>query len=82
MQLQIVMHLANGDRLSDIATELNCSWQNVAKHVGLARKKTEAKTLPHLVSIVIAKGDLEWTPEGRVVNADVRTTVFPPQAQG
>lgn len=71
VQLQMVKHLANGMMFHDIAVVMSCSDSNVHKHLGLARKKMEAKTLPHLVSIVIANGQLEWTSEGRVINGSV-----------
>lgn len=68
LQLLIVMHLANGQRLSEIATTLDRSRSHVSQQADKARRKLGAKTLPQLVSIVIASGKLEWTDEGRVVN--------------
>lgn len=68
-QLQIVMHLANGNTLHEIAVLMSCSDSNVARHLGAARRKTNARTLPQLVSVVIADGKLEWTPDGRIVTS-------------
>lgn len=67
LQLQIVMYLSNGMTFDEVAHSVDRSLQNVKKHTMLARQKTGAKTVPHLVSIVIAHGQLEWTPEGRTV---------------
>jgi DNA-binding CsgD family transcriptional regulator len=77
-QLVMVRHLANGMTLHDIAIAMNCSDANVAKHLGIARRKTATKTLPHLVSIVIARGQLVWSPEyaSRVIgdiNAEIES---------
>jgi DNA-binding CsgD family transcriptional regulator len=71
VQLEMVKHLANGMMFHDIAIAMNCSDSNIHKQLGLARKKTQAKTLPHLVSIVIARGQLEWSAAGRVLNGSV-----------
>ena len=72
LQLQIVMHLANGMTFDEIAHSVDRSLQNVKKHTMLARQKTGANTVPHLVSIVIARGQLEWSPPmgGRVINGN------------
>lgn len=64
MQLNLVMHLCNGLTLHEMAVELHCSNANVAKHLGIARKKAGARTLSHLVSIVIADGKLEMNEGG------------------
>jgi len=68
-QLTIVMHLCNGLLRHDIAIELHCSDTNVAKHLGIARRKLGARTLPQLVSIVIAEGRLEMNESGERVIA-------------
>jgi DNA-binding CsgD family transcriptional regulator len=59
-QLEIVMHLANGLQIDEIADEIHRSPSNVAYHLGKARQRCHAKTLPHLVSIAIGAGALEW----------------------
>jgi DNA-binding CsgD family transcriptional regulator len=69
-QLEIVMYLANGMTFDEIATTLSRSTGNVKKHAGIARRKTNCKTLPQLVSVVIASGKLDWDGEQRSVNGD------------
>ena len=64
-QLTIVMHLANGHTFQEIADEMYLSVSSVKQQANTARKRCEAKTLAHLVSIVISTGTLYWTPEGR-----------------
>jgi DNA-binding CsgD family transcriptional regulator len=68
MQLEIVMHLANGMRMREIATAVHRSRSLVYQQCDSARVKVGAKTLPQLVSIVIASGQLEWSDEKRRVN--------------
>ena len=68
LQLEIVMHIANGERLGEIAVAVDRSRSYVAKQADLARRKVEAKTLPQLVSIVIASGTLAWQEDHRVLN--------------
>jgi len=69
--LKIVMHLSNGMTFHEVAQSLNCSDANIHKHAGIARRKLGARSIPQLVSIVIAHGQLEWTDAGRVVNGDL-----------
>jgi DNA-binding CsgD family transcriptional regulator len=70
LELEIVMHLANGKKIGEIAMLTDRSRSFIAKQANRARHKTGAKTLAHLVSIVIASGSLEWVdPEvGRIIN--------------
>lgn len=68
LQLVIACHLANGMTFDEIAKTVDRSTANVKKHANAARRKTGARTLPQLVSIVIAKGQLEWSDDCRVVN--------------
>jgi DNA-binding CsgD family transcriptional regulator len=68
LQLEIVKYVANGFTLAEIAKEIDRSLSHCKKQADIARRKTGAKTLPQLVSIVIAKGQLAWTEQGRVVN--------------
>ena len=70
MQLTLVKHLCNGLTLHEMATEMHCSHANVAKHLGIARKKLNARTLPQLVSVVIASGQLVMVDSKRVINGD------------
>ena len=63
-QLELVVLLANGYRQQEIAQLTHRSVSSVAKTLTTAQKRAGAKTLPHLVSIVIASGVLEWTPDG------------------
>ena len=68
LQLEIVMHLANGMTFDEIAKTIDRSTANTKKHANVARRKTGARTLPQLVSIVIANGQLDWDEERRVMN--------------
>jgi DNA-binding CsgD family transcriptional regulator len=69
LQLQIVLHVANGMTLAEIAATIDRSHSHIQKQANRARRKVYAKTLPQLVSIVIASGQLEWSPQedGRVL---------------
>ena len=62
-QLEVVMHIANGMSLDEIAIEMHRSKSNVSYHLGRARQRCQASNLPHLVSIAIATGDLIWEDE-------------------
>lgn len=64
-QLAIVMHLCNGLGLEEISATMFLSLSTVKRHVDAAKRKTGAKTTVHLASIVIASGQLYWTPDGR-----------------
>lgn len=68
LELEIVMHIANGRSLGEIAVAVDRSRSYVAKQADRARRKTHAKTLPQLVSIVIASGLLDWDEHHRVLN--------------
>ena len=70
LQLQIVMHISNGMTLKEIATMLDRSTSYIKQNANAARFKMNAKTLPQLVSVVIADGQLEWTEGKRVMNGD------------
>lgn len=63
-QLEVVVYIANGLRVADIAriTYRSESW--VRQTLTAAQRKTGARTIPHLISIVIASGLLEWSDEG------------------
>lgn len=62
-QLELVVHLANGLRMEEIAAKVHRSKSSVEKTLGTAQKRAGANTLPHLVSIAIATGDLVWTED-------------------
>lgn len=62
-QLVIVMHIANGKTIAEIAKLTHRSESNVNVHLARARRRAHAKNTPHLVSIAIATGDLVWEPE-------------------
>jgi DNA-binding CsgD family transcriptional regulator len=64
-QLEIVCHVANGLRYEEIATVTNRSESSVKQIIGAARERSGAKTISHLVSMVIASGVLEWQPDVR-----------------
>ena len=68
LQLLIVMHLSNGMTLKEIANMLDRSTSYIKQNANQARFKKNAKTLPQLVSIVIASGQLEWKVDQRVMN--------------
>lgn len=62
-QLEVVKHLANGMTLSQIADKCYVSESSVNRALARARKNLGANTLPHLVSIAIAKQYLVWTDD-------------------
>lgn len=62
-QLKMIMHLANGKTIEEIAADMNFSPSNVGKVLRTARTKMGARNLPHLVSIVIAQGWLYYSPD-------------------
>lgn len=61
--LELVVHVANGHKTEEIAVLVHRSPSNVRQMLVTARKQTGAKNLPHLVSIVIASGVLEWSAD-------------------
>lgn len=71
-QLEIVMHLANGMTIEEIAKQVHRSKSGVKQILATARRQCGAKTLPHLVSIVIAQGELVWHGDERSVNDEGR----------
>jgi DNA-binding CsgD family transcriptional regulator len=68
LQLQIVMHLSNGMTIGEVAKAVDRSEANVKYHTNQARAKCGAKTLPQLVSVVIAHGELQWSDGQRVLS--------------
>lgn len=62
IQLELVVLVANGMRYDEIASVTHRSESSVRKILKSARSAAGAKTTPHLVSMVIASGILEWTP--------------------
>lgn len=62
VQVEIVMHLANGLQIDEIAEAMHFSRSNVEKNLMRARRRAHAKTTFHLISIVIGTGVLEWVP--------------------
>ena len=75
VQLEVIMHIANGKSLEEIATLMHRSRSNVSYHIGRARQRAHANNLPHLVSIAIATGDLVWEDdqECRVLSSNGAT---------
>lgn len=71
-ELVIIMHIANGMSLEEIAETMHRSRSNVSYHIARARKRCQANNLPHLVSIAIATGDLVWE------DAEERRALSPP----
>lgn len=57
------MHLANGLRPADIAKLMFRSTSEINQRIIASRKRLGAKTNAHLVSLVIATGDLYWTDD-------------------
>lgn len=79
IQLEIVVHIANGLRPAEIAEIVHRSESSVKKVLATAQRSAGAKTLPHLVSIVIASGILTWTPDGgRVLQEEPASVPTPP----
>ena len=76
LQLTVVMHISNGMTLSEIAKKLDLSMSYIQRNADTAREKTNARSLPQLVSIVIASGKLEWKGDKRVIRSQ------DPQGQG
>ena len=73
LQLEIAMHLANGKTLIEIATTVDRSVSYVKQQSNKARRKTNARTLPQFVSLVIANGQLSWDGERHHVNGSDAT---------
>lgn len=71
-QLEIIMHLANGKQIDDIAVVMHRSRSDINRRIATARKHCQASTIPHLVSIAIATGDLVWQDEQRTLNGHAR----------
>ena len=71
LQLEIVKNLANGMTLVQIAKDMDRSASYIKQNANAARFKTNTRTLPQLVSIVIARGQLEWSAmeAGRVIQS-------------
>lgn len=63
IQLELVVHVANGLRHDEIAETTHRSLSSVKKTLATAQSRAGARTLAHLVSIVIAQGLLEWIPD-------------------
>ena len=63
-QLELVVHVANGFKMEEIADKVHRSKSSVEKTLAAAQRRAGAKTLAHLVSIVIASGLLEWQEDG------------------
>lgn len=72
-QLEIIMHLANGKQIDEIANDMHRSRSDINRRIAAARKRCHANTIPHLVSIAIATGDLVWEDERRMLNGHART---------
>lgn len=64
-QLEIVCLVANGLRYEEIALITNRSASSVQQILIAARERSGAKTIPHLVSMAIANGLMEWQPDVR-----------------
>jgi DNA-binding CsgD family transcriptional regulator len=62
-QLEHVCLLANGYTIDEIAKKLFVSRGTSEKTLMAARRRVGAITNAHLVSIVIAAGDLEWNTD-------------------
>lgn len=62
-QVELVMHLANGLRYEQIADAMGLSMSSVKQTVKRAQQNAGANTVPHLVSICIADGELVWNEE-------------------
>ena len=69
LQLTVVMHIANGMTLKEIANKLDLSMTYIQRNADTAREKKNARSLPQLVSIVIASGKLEWKGDKRAIRS-------------
>lgn len=65
-QLEIVMHLANGHRMSEIPELMNFSKSSLETTLKRARQRAGARTTAHLISLAIARGQLAWNPNDEV----------------
>lgn len=65
-QLQVVVYLANGYRMQEIADALHFSRSSLEVTLRRARKRMRARTTTHLVSLVIATGALEWNSDTEI----------------
>lgn len=74
LQLEIVKNLANGMTLVEIAKNMDRSTSYIKQNANSARFKTNTRTLPHLVSVVIARGQLVWADDKRVMNGRITTS--------
>ena len=62
-QLEILAHYANGFRFTEIAELEFISVKTVENTLTAAKKRAGARTLPHLVAMVVASGHLKWEDE-------------------
>jgi DNA-binding CsgD family transcriptional regulator len=62
-QLELIAYLANGYRYGEIAELTHRSESSVKSTLATAQQRAGAKTMPHLISIVIANDLLVWTPD-------------------
>lgn len=62
-QLEILAHYANGLRFKEIAELEFISSKTVENTLTAARERAGARTLPHLVAMIVASGHLEWEDE-------------------
>lgn len=60
LQLEIICMVANGHTGNEIAAKLHRSKPNIDHSIMKARKKVGAKNTAHLISMVIARGLIEW----------------------
>jgi FixJ family two-component response regulator len=67
LQLTVVMHIANGMTLREIANHLDLSMTYIQRNADTARDKMNARSLPQLVSMVIAAGKLDWQAGERII---------------
>lgn len=65
-QLEVVCYLANGHRMEEIAQLAHLSVPSLEKTLRRAKDRMEARTNPHLVSLCIASGQIQWNPEDEV----------------
>jgi DNA-binding NarL/FixJ family response regulator len=63
VQLEIIMHLANGKQIDEICTDMHRSRSDVNRRIKIARSRCKAKTIAHLCCMAIASGSLVWENE-------------------
>jgi len=75
VQLEIIMLLANGKQIDEIAIEMHRSRSDINRRIKIARRVCQATTIAHLCCMTIASGSLVWESEAQMMtmNGHART---------